>query len=60
MRKNRRTAQRPLPLLKDEHVRLKTKEHQELVCALAELLLAEARSEAVGPRGSDDRRRKQR
>jgi hypothetical protein len=60
MQKNRRTAQRSLPLMKDERARLKIEEHQELVHALAELLLAEARAEPAGPCRSDDRRRKQR
>lgn len=56
MGRNRRTAQRSLPLQKDEYVVLTTKEGGELVRALAELLLAEARREAARLRGSDNRR----
>ena len=59
MRRSRQTAQRSLPLRRDEHVELTAKGHQELVRALAELLLAEARNDAARLRGDADGRKRQ-
>jgi hypothetical protein len=54
MRNGHRGVQRLLPLERDTSSELTPEAQRELVQALAEMLLAEARNEAAQPRGSDD------
>ena len=54
MRGKRRPVQRPLPLLDESPATLMPKAVEELVGALAELLLAAARSEGAATMGGAD------